>query len=1238
MAQHISVRVPWHDNGWNGTVCQLPGENNSCLRLKNIYENRNDADEVEICGKCMEHLEDRLPCIGEGSAFMSEIDLIKTVVHPYKKINPATHGHFLETEVVYPAYSFPSRPYAWLMKKNIDSMVENYGIKIDKTIEPVLKFETNWIQERDNHKAIFDYFYGDIIPDKSLVVAYAKQVPFIEDHRRIVVGMGHVKRIIPAVEYKHTNEMPLRSLTWETQVCHSIRPDHEDGFVIPYQEMMEYANEHPEFDITDITVFAPEDAFSEFSYATEHVSHDAMIDVILSSIKAFQLINDCLEEDYSNVLSWLNSMLAEVWHDRGAFPGLGQMLTAMGLPLGILIAKQIREQASKEDNIWEIVDKMFVSPEKVLPDNLSIHVTPIMKQTWKTMSEERKILFKLLSRMAISIDQATILFIESEREKNKIYCSDKDIIDNPYIVYEKTRLKNEALYVSVKKVDRAVFPIPEIAEKYPLEEPSKLTSDNDERRIRAIAISVMENEAENGNTIVPCVNLSETMRSLALEPECTVTPDIIKAVEKFMLPEIMKREMKDGTEYYKLRRIHEFDDIIEKRISRRLNALRLPLQADWRKLLDDKFDEIDEKTGKPKALNNQEERARQEKAAILNELAQSRISVLVGDAGTGKTTVLSVLCSHPDIKAGQVLLLAPTGKATVRLFESMGEEGKDFTALNVAQLLVRSKRFDFSDMRYVLSDEEYADIPETVIIDEASMLTEEMFGALMQVLKRAKRIIFVGDPNQLPPIGAGRPFVDLVYMLKLNLKNDFPKVCDHYGELTVNRRQKADEVRMDVRLSHLFTNSEERPDDDVITEIIKSGSENIEFEQWSTKEELEEKLLSIMAREVGMSDTEDQLEFDKSLGGEELEYGTFFNVGAANYADNWQILAPVRNMPQGVLNINRLIHLKYREKYLEISKRWGNQKRIAKSLGPEGIVYGDKVINVINTNKKKGFPEDAGARDYIANGEIGIACGDYSSKRKSDNNYMHVEFSSQPGFKYSFNKKDFNEESGEMQLELAYALTVHKAQGSQFNTVILVMAEPCQIISREMLYTALTRQLDKIIILYNQEPYHLLAYSTDANSDIATRFTDLFADVFKDEGPDLRPQIVEINGKFYEDKLIHRTVRGELVRSKSEVSIANALHYNHLDYEYEPELKIEGRIKRPDFKVEDYDTGVVWYWEHCGMMTDPQYKKRWEEKQKFYEKNGIVEGKNLIVTYDDDKGGINTELIQKIIEEHFDLD
>jgi hypothetical protein len=1232
MAQHISVRIPWHDDGWKGNVCLFPKENNSCLRLRNIYENRNDAEETDCCGQCMVGLECKLPCIGEGSAFMSDKTLIKRVNHPYKKSSSATHGHFLETEIEYPAYSFPTRPFAWLMKNKIPTLHDTYGIKIDNDKEPQLSFKTDWIQSRDNHKAIFDYFYGDVVPDKSLVVAYAKQVPFVEDHRRVIVGMGHVKRIVEAKEYEHTDEKPLRSLTWETHICHSIRPDHSDGFVIPYQQMMRYAEEHPGFDINEITVFAPDDSFAEFSYATEHVSHDAMIDVILSSIKAFEKINECLEDDYSNVLDWLNARLVEVWEDRGAFPGLGPMLCAMEVPMGVLISKQLKEQLSKDVDIWNVVDVIFDTPEKVLTTDLADKITPIVKKTWKTMSYERKTLFRLLSRMSLSIDQAKIIFNENERLHSHINCTDRDIIENPYIIYEQTRLKQDDLLVSVKKIDRAVFPVPAIAEKYPLDEPSKLTSDNDERRIRAIAVSVLEKVAADGSTIMSCTNLSDVMRDLALEPKCAVTPDILRAVESFMNREILKFKMKDGTEYYKLVRFKLFDDIIENCISRRINAPKLKLDADWRAYLDSKFQEVDEKTGEVLPISMQEERARQEKAAILTVLAQSRISVLVGDAGTGKTTVLSVLCSHENIKAGGVLLLAPTGKATVRLLDSMGEEGEKFTALNIAQFLVRSKRFNFNDKIYVLSNEDAGAVPETVIIDESSMLTEEMFGALIQSLKKAKRIIFVGDPNQLPPIGAGRPFVDLVYMLKMNLKSDFPRVCANYGELTVNRRQKTDNIRMDVRLSRLFSNSVEHLDEDVIADIIREGSSNIEFEQWSTKDELENKLLAIMAKEVGMRGIDDQKGFDHALGAIFNNNSTFFNLGAAKYVDNWQILAPVRNMPHGVMNINRLIHLKYRENFLKISRLRGIYKKISNSLGPEGIVYGDKVINVINKNKDAWSKDGAEARNYIANGEIGIACGDYH-RRNSFDNYMHVEFSSQTNYLYSFNKSDFNEESGEAQLELAYALTVHKAQGSQFKTVILVIAEPCQNLCREMLYTALTRQLDKIVILYNKEPYHLLNYSTDANSDIASRFTDLFANVYKGEGPDLRPQIVEVKGKFYDEKMIHKTVRGELVRSKSEVVIANALHYNNLDYEYEPELKLDGKIKRPDFKIEDYDLGVVWYWEHCGMMTDPQYKKRWEEKKKFYEKNGIIEGKNLIVTYDDENGGLDSDKIQQIIED-----
>lgn len=1232
MSQHISIRVPWHDNGWKGYVCKEPSSNISCLKLKNILENRNDDFECNICGQCMAEHEDELPCVGEGGAFMSDQELFKTTVHPYKQNNPDTHGHFLPTEVKYPPYSFPTRPFAWLMHPNIDELAPAFGIDYDQKREPTLGFKSTWIQDADNHKAVFNYFYQDVIPDQSLCIAYAKQVPFVDDNRRVIIGVGHVKKIIPAIEHNHTDEGSLRSMTWETMICHSIREDHKDGFVIPYQQMMEYAQDHPDFDISSITVFAPSDAFDEFSYATEHLSYDAVIDVLLSCIKAFTIINECLDEDYSNVLSWLNEQLAIVWEDRGAFPGLGVMLSAFGIQLGIPMAHEIKETfEGNHDDFWEYVDAVIRDPEPYLSEGICKSITPIVQKTWKALSTERRQLFQLLCRFALNLDQANTLFFDNQRENKHIQCSDRDILENPYILYEQTRLKLDDLYLSVQKVDRAVFPVPSIAEKYPIQAPSRLSSDNDERRVRAVVISLLEHAAEQGHTFLPCNILTDQVQNLTLEPSCPITSDMIAAIESFMSPEVMKREMKDGTEYYKLTRLNLFDIEIEKRVRKRLKATKIQVDADWRKMLDEKFG------GNSGHLPEKEELARKEKAAVLKVLAESRLSVLVGDAGTGKTTVLSVLCSEPSIEAGGVMLLAPTGKATVRLMESVGVNGKRFTAYNVAQFLTRSKRFDWNEMRFRLSKQPYTDLPETVIIDEASMLTEEMFGALLEAIGTVKRIIFVGDPNQLPPIGAGKPFVDLVNLLREELPArsglDTPRVCNCYGELRINRRQQKEKERLDVNLSRCFTRTEELDDEeDIISEIVQGVSENIQIMQWETKEELEKLLFETVSDEIGMDSPDDQAGFDRAFGASVGDYETFFNKDSAEYADKWQIMAPVRNMPQGVVNINRLFHQRYRAHQIELSRRRGFKKCIPIAYGAEEIVYGDKVINVQNISKAA-FPNDEKAMGYVANGEIGIACGTYKKGLKT--NYLNVCFSSQKGYMYSYDNRDFDEEKGTAGLELAYALTVHKSQGSQFNTVILVLAEPCRIISREMLYTALTRQVNKIIILYNQEAYHLMKYASEMNSDIAKRFTDLFADVFPDDQGAHKPQITKVGNTFFDEKLIHKTARGELVRSKSEVIIADALFYNGLDYQYEPELVLDGKVKRPDFKIIDADTGEVWYWEHCGMMSDARYVKRWNEKEKFYAKNGIVRGKNLIVTEEYSGEGLDSYKINEMIKDIF---
>jgi predicted nuclease of restriction endonuclease-like RecB superfamily len=210
-------------------------------------------------------------------------------------------------------------------------------------------------------------------------------------------------------------------------------------------------------------------------------------------------------------------------------------------------------------------------------------------------------------------------------------------------------------------------------------------------------------------------------------------------------------------------------------------------------------------------------------------------------------------------------------------------------------------------------------------------------------------------------------------------------------------------------------------------------------------------------------------------------------------------------------------------------------------------------------------------------------------------------------------------------LELAYALTVHKAQGSGFGITILVVNESPKgtnaFISREMIYTALTRQTDKVFILYNKDPEEFRKYADSAHSDLARRLTNLFSD----------PIVRKYKEHYYAENLIHITRSGEKVRSKSEVIIYNELDSVGIPFKYERSLSLpNGKNFLPDFTIFKGEKEI--YWEHLGMLTDAKYRKDWEHKEKSYADNGISQDKgNLIVTFDKLNGGIDSSAIKEIV-------
>ena len=219
---------------------------------------------------------------------------------------------------------------------------------------------------------------------------------------------------------------------------------------------------------------------------------------------------------------------------------------------------------------------------------------------------------------------------------------------------------------------------------------------------------------------------------------------------------------------------------------------------------------------------------------------------------------------------------------------------------------------------------------------------------------------------------------------------------------------------------------------------------------------------------------------------------------------------------------------------------------------------------------------------------------------------------------------------------MAYAITIHKSQGSGFKKVFLILPAKGQALSRELLYTALTRQEDKIIILHQGDFRDFLKFSSPLASSTSRRFTDLF----------FYPTVKEIDKKYYDPKYINVSERGERMISKSEVIIANCLnkYKKELTYAYEDKLKLKSYEKeiKPDFKIQNLKNGKVFYWEHCGMMTLQRYREKWNKKLESYKKDGFVDfrqakqddSKIIIITEDTIEGGVDSQYFDQIVKKY----
>lgn len=1256
--RHISIRVPWHDSGWAGTVCQRPKHNTSCLKLINIAESKNEIAEEAVAGQLLKDMapEQLPPCVKERGTFMAPFALDRLHEHPYAKTSPDTHAHFRPTRLHYPAYAAAALPFRWMMKPVVfgdekqgePGLVNAFPLNVDPAHEPALKFNTHWIQDHRNHRELLDCFWSHVRVEESLVFFYAKQVPLVEDTgRRVLIGAGRALKLGPLTEYEYDGSPAgkIRSLLWERMVIHSIRPGFKDGFLLPYQEALEKSDDGRAFDPAEVVAFAPEDRFTEFSFATEHVGHDAAIGALLACRAALLRAGELFSLAAAEQERWIDQQLGRLWKNRGPFPGLGAVLGATGVPMANFVAQALVDKVGQGGNPWAAWQAAVSDPHNHLPADLARRLDATIAKAWQRLPAARCRFLELLSRIDLTAAQAEVLAVPEARAEFGITASDSDYLSNPYLVYETTRLTQ--VPVDIGTVDRGIFSTTFVRERYPLPDETAVRTAVDGRRLRALTVRELELAATRGDTLAPQAAVITSLRKRAPEKDeqhTPVTADLLAVAEdEHFSGEIRLVEMADAARAYQLERMAKAGELVRSTVEKRADAQPHALQADWRAELDQQLGTLPG----DREERAKEDRARQEKAAALGELAARRFSVLIGPAGTGKTTLLSVLCRHPALHEDGILMLAPTGKARVRMEDVARRAGiRNLHAYTLAQFLAKSKppRYEGATGRYRLTGEPGEKVARTVIVDECSMLTEEMAAALLEALSGVHRLILVGDPRQLPPIGAGRPFADIIARLRPDdIETRFPRVAPGYAELTVPRRQGAGE-REDLQLAAWFGGGVLSPGEDQVFEILagRRKSETVQFVQWETPDELDKLLPTTLAEALEFAPGQEEWQaFASSLGGSLDDKGSaWFNAkwgdkypGSGAAAERWQLLSPVRQKPWGVDPLNRAIHLRYKGPQIEKARNPGKFRSIPKPMGDHQIIYGDKVINNRNWSvwKKRIYPEPPSA-GYLANGEIGIVVGHRrTQKRNWFPDTLEIEFSTQVGHVFKFWDSDFDDD-GDASLELAYALTVHKAQGSEFDVVFLVLPRSTQMLTRELLYTALTRQKQKVVVLHQGSATDLQRLSGERYSATASRLTNLF-------GP---PRPVAVSDAFLEARLIHRTSRGEAVRSKSEVIIANLLHAKKIDYHYEQPLELGGVVKYPDFTIEDDAAGVTYYWEHCGMLHDAAYRRRWEEKQAWYREQGVLlldDGGGpkgtLVVTRDQAAGGIDSPAITALIAQVF---
>ncbi|MFF4379149.1 AAA family ATPase [Kitasatospora sp. NPDC001547] len=986
--QHLSVRVPWHDTGWTGTVCKDPLANHACVMLGDVAKKRDDRFEARHRGQPWSALGENLPpCALERGAFMSDRAHTVARAHPYawalKELQPA--------QLLLPAYSVQAIPYFWLHRGNAEGTVlherpvAGYRTHAEERVSRFFGKEAmTWVMDGDNQRALIDTFFQDVTEQESLVFFYLKHSPFEEPPRRVLIGAAQVTGWTAPPPWPGSGSGPFPSHMWETTLRHTLRPDGTGGILLPVQALAKLAADGQ--DVSSALARAPETG-RNFSYATEHVSADTAVASLMELHRAARAAVD-LGAGSIGVpeasLQWLDEQLARAWRRRGPAPGLPAVMGPLGFQMPTFAAHRLMSAAGEGADPWPLLEDVLEG--RVADSELRQLATGTRQGLWsRTTTQERQV-FRLLSRFDLT--SQTVMDVLARR--TAVPVEPAYLLDNPYDLVTCTVDDGEP--IAFETVDRGVFPDLQLTELHPLPVTRPFDDPNDRRRLDAAMTTILARAQTEGHTLLPAEQMNERLALLTVTCPLPTDASVIRRLglhaealhpsDDPSMPEAwsqLRRAVLQGSQpAYKLASAAVRRNFIRDRLNQIFRGPDRPVPADLAATLNHALDMLT-----PATDPDGEERSRTEKTAAFEEIYRSRVTILNGPAGTGKTTLIQALAKRPEVTRRGLLLLAPTGKARVQLEQKVGRP-----ALTLAQFLrEQGGRYDDQYGRYLMKPAQDRQSVGTVVVDEASMLTEDMLAGLLDAVEVTERLVLVGDPRQLPPIGAGRPFVDLERSRRPDQAElPWPRVAPGWAELTVLRRQQG-KARDDLALARWYS-GDGRPDEaESVWSTLMSGQDTptLRAVRWGGRTPARV-LQDVLQQEFGVTD---ELTFAQSYGagtwtdGQGRVYPDY--APAPSRCEQWQALSPTRTRAHGTADLNRHLKQTFRRTSLRSAHMFPGARRVPPPLGPEQIVVGDKVVNVRNQYLDAYRPatRTPEPRRYVANGEIGVVTGQLKSRNMS---------------------------------------------------------------------------------------------------------------------------------------------------------------------------------------------------------------------------------------------------------------